>query len=371
MKQILCAFMFFYTTISLAEIHPLIFKEDTETYSQVSFGMDYEEFKQKFKASIIECKEKTNAPLADDVCKVGFKLAGVNGGQAYLMFKNKKLLTVAGKFNSDYFDVINNVFINTFNDAAQTEIKDEKKNFFAKVHSTQYSVWSYPNYAMQITKFDTKNYEENGTNFGYAMESVGENIEVMRNDALKSSKFTYINRQPNVDLENLHLGSAIKVNNSQIAQTTPIVNTLSQPMTNTSVTTSYDNYKKETKYTGRKVENKETFTFIRAWKSDNNPLLTFQIYIDIMYPGDWRFYNAAYDLDGNRLDLVKINQKVSNCGRYGCTHNEHIGLNINKEYLLAHKLTGINLKLTSKSGKETTVFVGGNDISDMLNATQN
>lgn len=371
MKKFLLVLMSTYSINALAEVHPVIFKDDQNVYSQVYFGMTMDEYKVKLKETIFECNDKAVTPMSDALCSTTYKMIGIGVGKAVVFFKKNVLVGAIAKINTDNYDAIVSNYAKLFNDAAQIENKLEKKNFFAKPFENQYAVWSYPNYAMQIVKIETKSYEENKQNYGLILEAVDSDLEVMKSDAEKSIRFKYIDRQANVDLNSLHLNNGNLDKTTQVAQTTQATQQVTQTQRPTSITVKYDNYKKETTYKGKVVEDKDSIAFLRAWKNDKDTNVTYQIYISVMYAGDWRFYNSAYDIDGNNLDLTKVTQKVENCTRYGCTHDEHVGLNITKEYLTAHKLTGINVKLGSKSSKETTVFISGIDVADMLNATQN
>ena len=70
------------------------------------------------------------------------------------------------------------------------------------------------------------------------------------------------------------------------------------------------------------------------------------------YGGDWRFYNSAYDSNGNSLDTTKISQDVGSCSTSGCSHFEHLGLNVTREYLEKNQDSGIRFKVSGKAGEE-------------------
>ena len=97
---------------------------------------------------------------------------------------------------------------------------------------------------------------------------------------------------------------------------------------------------------------------IRAWKFEKTSEVEFQIYVADYYDGKWRFYDSAYDSNGERLDVVLISRNVDSCRRYGCSYTEHVGLNITKEYLERNKNSGINFKLTGKAGEAVFLIPG-------------
>jgi hypothetical protein len=107
--------------------------------------------------------------------------------------------------------------------------------------------------------------------------------------------------------------------------------------------------------------------FLRAWKFDSGST-NYQIYVRSYYSGEWRFYNSAYDSNGVRMDVVPISRDVGTCGRYGCSHEEHLGLNVTRAYLESHKSDGIRFKVSGKAGEEI-FFVPGGYIQAFLLAT--
>lgn len=120
-----------------------------------------------------------------------------------------------------------------------------------------------------------------------------------------------------------------------------------------------DDFKKITNFVGPDaVENSPDRVFIRASKSDDGRVI-YQIYVMDYYSGDWRFYDSAYDSNGNRLDTTLISRKVDSCDRYGCSHEEHIGLNVTRTYLEENKEGGIRLKISGKAGEEVFSIPSG------------
>ncbi|RFC39125.1 MAG: hypothetical protein DID90_2727552383 [Candidatus Nitrotoga sp. LAW] len=92
---------------------------------------------------------------------------------------------------------------------------------------------------------------------------------------------------------------------------------------------------------------------LRAWKLDEDGRLSYQIYVIDYYHGDWHFYDTATDSKGNNL-VIKLNSRdVSSCDYFTCAHQEHIGINVSREYLEKNQDNGIVFKLSGKGGEET------------------
>lgn len=115
-----------------------------------------------------------------------------------------------------------------------------------------------------------------------------------------------------------------------------------------------DDFKKVTNYKGPDAAvGMFDSLFIRAWKTDATGNVDYQIYVIDYYDGEWRFYNSAYDSNGNRLDTTQISQDVGSCSAYrGCSHFEHLGLNVTREYLEKNQENGIRFKVSGKAGEE-------------------
>lgn len=94
--------------------------------------------------------------------------------------------------------------------------------------------------------------------------------------------------------------------------------------------------------------------FIRAWKEDHETVVRYQIYVMDYYDNSrWRFYNSAWDSNGNRLSTTVIARDVGSCSRYGgCSHIEHVGVNVSRKYLEKNKESGVRFKLSGKAGEE-------------------
>jgi hypothetical protein len=134
---------------------------------------------------------------------------------------------------------------------------------------------------------------------------------------------------------------------------TPIVKAEPPPVDlRSTIKVSYDEFKKLTKYEGSNVATGSDVVFLRAWRPDKSPMII-QIYVMDYYHDEWRFYHSAWDSDGVKLYTTQISRDVGSCSRYsGCSHYEHLGLNVTREYLEKHRRTGVRFKLSGKTGEE-------------------
>jgi hypothetical protein len=133
-----------------------------------------------------------------------------------------------------------------------------------------------------------------------------------------------------------------------------------------SVTVQRDDFKKLIRYTGPNAAKDDgDVLYLRAWKTEKTGEILYQIYIADYYSGEWRFYNSAYDSNGERLETTLISRDVDRCSKYGCSYTEHLGLNITKEYLEKNKGSGINFKLSGKAG-EAIFFIPGTYVQAFL-----
>ena len=95
------------------------------------------------------------------------------------------------------------------------------------------------------------------------------------------------------------------------------------------------------------------YLFIRAWKRDGSAVVTYQIYVVDYYKGDWRFYESAWDSNGNKLDTTLIARDATLCDGFGgCLYTEEIGINVTGKYLKKNEDSGIRFKLSGNAGEE-------------------
>ena len=116
-------------------------------------------------------------------------------------------------------------------------------------------------------------------------------------------------------------------------------------------TVERDDFKKMVRYKAPNLSNNSEALFLRAWESDNSNQTLFQVYIRDAFYGQWRFYDSAYDSDGNELKLTSISKVVGSCV-YGCILSESVGININEYSISNYLKSGLTLKLYGSGGSE-------------------
>lgn len=90
-----------------------------------------------------------------------------------------------------------------------------------------------------------------------------------------------------------------------------------------------------------------------------------QLYIDIRYPADWRWYESAYLIGGESLEVRGISNNVGGCGHYACTLEETIGISIPPEAL---NQDGLNVKISARSGHEDILRIPGSYMTAYLSS---
>lgn len=132
-----------------------------------------------------------------------------------------------------------------------------------------------------------------------------------------------------------------------------------------------DNFKKLTKYEGAELNYGELRSmFLRQSKIDGVMNHSYQFYFVDNYDGGWRFYDSAYDSNGNRLDAISIDRSVGSCSKYfGCSHWEHVGVSVSREYLQKNSDTDFQIKISGRGG-EVIFNVPADYVRYFLDATK-
>ena len=122
------------------------------------------------------------------------------------------------------------------------------------------------------------------------------------------------------------------------------------------ISVQHDDLKKITNFKGSNCSSGILDTvLLRAWKSDDDGGFSYQIYVVDYYHGDWRFYDTASDSKGNNLVITLNSRDVSSCDYLTCAHQEHLGINVSREYLEENQENGIVFKVSGKGEEETFI----------------
>lgn len=97
--------------------------------------------------------------------------------------------------------------------------------------------------------------------------------------------------------------------------------------------------------------------YLRALRLEGKPLV-YQIFVRDQYRDNWRFYDAAYDSDGNRLNFASIDRKTDDC-RYGCDFYETMSITVPLGYLEQRRDRGLIIKIMGKAGERVVEVPAG------------
>lgn len=99
------------------------------------------------------------------------------------------------------------------------------------------------------------------------------------------------------------------------------------------------------------------FYFLRSFVSCEEALAEHQLYMEDNYSdADWRFYERARLEGGKVLEVTEISRDVD-CSGYGCTYEEHIGVNLTQEILSDHRADSMRIRIYAQDGTEKDITV--------------
>jgi hypothetical protein len=98
---------------------------------------------------------------------------------------------------------------------------------------------------------------------------------------------------------------------------------------------------------------------IRSFVDKATGTRTHQLYVDVTYSGNWRFYQIASDETATDLPVTVINREVGDCSNelFGCGFSETIGVELPEAALRGHAGTGYQIQQQAKSGHSQVLVV--------------
>jgi hypothetical protein len=105
---------------------------------------------------------------------------------------------------------------------------------------------------------------------------------------------------------------------------------------------------------------------LRSWVDKKTLKATHQLYVDVVYKGEWRMYETAADDSATAHEVLTIDRSVISC-RYGCTMSETVGVDLTNEFLRAHR-SGFAVKVSAHSGDSVILAVSSNQVELQLAA---
>jgi len=120
-----------------------------------------------------------------------------------------------------------------------------------------------------------------------------------------------------------------------------------------------DDYAKTTTYRGPNLASKpQDQLFVQARKTDAGSI-TYQIFVKINYSGVWRFYNQAYDPEGNALYTTLLSRNLAQCQDNDCVHSERLSVDVTRNYLQEHLQSGLRFSMRGKADEEIFFIPSG------------
>ena len=123
------------------------------------------------------------------------------------------------------------------------------------------------------------------------------------------------------------------------------------------VTSGFNEFTKVHTYWGPSIDRKGMLdrgywaTYLQASRHERSSHFNFYFFIRDRYDGEARFYNSAYDINGNSLLITHEDIKIFGCSsRYSCSYWEDVSIPMSLEYLRQHEIKGIKLQLRGKGG---------------------
>ena len=110
-----------------------------------------------------------------------------------------------------------------------------------------------------------------------------------------------------------------------------------------------DDYYGTTNITGPDYKTEYGTVFMSSHKNDRIGHTSNKISVDTYYHGDRRYYDKAYDLEGNKLDFMSTLVKVDYCDNSGCWNEESFDITVTREYLQKNQDNGIAFKVSGNS----------------------
>lgn len=111
------------------------------------------------------------------------------------------------------------------------------------------------------------------------------------------------------------------------------------------------------------MENTSYVTRLRSWLCKPP---THQLYVDIEYPGVWRFYQSATNDRAEAVGMTLISRDPIDCKSTGCSFSETVGIKLSEADLKRGAKQGLKYQLSAKSGDKTVIEVPANVVEGYL-----
>lgn len=91
----------------------------------------------------------------------------------------------------------------------------------------------------------------------------------------------------------------------------------------------------------------------------------YAIYVQIIYPIEWRFYRSVSFANGAQQDLRSLSQKAQACSGIGCVLTEEVIFNIEKNMIVSGD--SFEFRLNSKTGRQNIIKIPRSYIDGFFN----
>ena len=107
---------------------------------------------------------------------------------------------------------------------------------------------------------------------------------------------------------------------------------------------------------------------IRSWVDKHSHTVVHQLYVEISYLGDWKFFHTAFDDTARSLEVVEIKRDTGDCSLGQCSLYETIGLQLDDSVLRSRLQQGYSVKISAKSGDSLVLDISPDQIRLQLDA---
>jgi hypothetical protein len=105
---------------------------------------------------------------------------------------------------------------------------------------------------------------------------------------------------------------------------------------------------------------------LAAVKNKKTGTVNFAVYVRILYPFEWRFYNSVSFRDGKQGEIRNVSRQVNSCtAGGGCIHTEEFVFLVGMDQLRSRG--NLEFRVNAKNGTENIISIPRNYIDGFLN----
>lgn len=105
---------------------------------------------------------------------------------------------------------------------------------------------------------------------------------------------------------------------------------------------------------------------LAAVKNKKTGAVNFAVYVRILYPFEWRFYNSVSFRDGKQADIKNLSRQVNSCtSGGGCIHTEEFVFVVGIDRLKSGEK--LEFRANAKNGAENIIAIPRTYIDGFLN----